>query len=345
MHIKVYSNKSNIFSCPWTKSLAAGAAGNHSVDTQMYPEFESRKNKALVDVGNWEAWQISPWFIPWQICCCLNLELGHYIICLQGRVFLFFFFFLKLNHYCIHSSRNIARSKQTQLNEGVDHHFLHEQGSTHLNCFASSNSKRSYLEFSRKYGAPQVCLFRSRDEKPNFSSQDVQDQPDEEAGITQLLLTQLQIIVAGSHLILSVISVPCGNNCRFQSLGTPRCLEGSPWEEGKLQTELLDIFLASVVLFQLGHSFWRFNFPSRDADLHQCNLLQSWQKLNFAAPAPWHGSPRVFFGVFEGAGSHSLSSAAPANTKSKGLSCETWMLRDFSQCVFLTPRSLRAVRF
>lgn len=60
-----------------------------------------------------------------------------------------------------------------------------EQGSTHLNYFASSNSKRFYLEFSRKYGAPQVCVFRSKDEKPTFSSWDVQNQPDEEAENTQ----------------------------------------------------------------------------------------------------------------------------------------------------------------
>lgn len=60
-----------------------------------------------------------------------------------------------------------------------------EQGSTHLNYFASSNRKRFYLEFSRKYGAPQVCVFRSKDEKPTFSSWDVQNQPDEEAENTQ----------------------------------------------------------------------------------------------------------------------------------------------------------------
>lgn len=151
----------------------------------------------------------------------------------------------------------------------------------------------------------------------------------------RLLLTQLQIIVAGSHLI----SVPCGNNSRFQSFRTPRCLEGSAWEEGKLQTELLDIFLPSVVLFQLGHSFWRLNFPLRDADLHQCNFLQSWQKPNFAAPAPWHSSHRVFFAVFGGPGSHSLNKCSSR----KHTGALMWKLEcgEISHNVFFWPFALQ----
>lgn len=118
----------------------------------------------------------------------------------------------------------------------------------------------------------------------------------------RLLLTRLQITVAGSHLTLPGISVPYVNNSTL------------PWG-----ISLRGRGTASAANWATGHIFgicwlvpaWTLilepYFPLRDADLHQCNFLQTWQNPNFAAPAPWHGSHRVFFGVFEGPGSHSLS--------------------------------------
>lgn len=275
------------------------------------------------------------------------MELGHYIICLQGRFFGFgllgFFFKAKPFLYSQLEEHCSFQTDTTKWRGGSS--FLQEpckQGSTHLICFACSNSKRFYLEFCRKHGAPQVCLFISKDEKSTFSSQDVQNQPNEEAEITQAAAHS-----APGHCGWVPFDSSSGNNSRFQSFGTPHCLQGSAWEERKLQIELLDIFLASVVLFQLGHSFWRLNFPLRDADLHQCNFLQSWQKLNFAAPAPWHGSHRVFFaGLLEGQALTASTSAAPENTQSKwALMWKTGMLRDFTQCVFSDPPLSRVVRF
>lgn len=71
----------------------------------------------------------------------------------------------------------------------------------------------------------------------------------------RLLLTQLQIVVAESHLILQSFLFPVETAPGFIPLG-----HHTACEEGKLQTELLDMFLASVVLFQLGHSFWSLHF-------------------------------------------------------------------------------------
>lgn len=95
--------------------------------------------------------------IPWQISYCWNTR--HYIIYLQG-----FFFFqakllcsqLKKYHFFLTDSTK-WRGGSSSL-----------QGSTHLNCSASSNT-RFYLEFSRKYRVLlQAYLFRFKDEKPIF---------------------------------------------------------------------------------------------------------------------------------------------------------------------------------
>lgn len=56
MHIKVYSNKkvsSNIFSCPWTNSLAAEAEGNHTVWTHKRTLHLKAKRTKL-----WWMWEI-----------------------------------------------------------------------------------------------------------------------------------------------------------------------------------------------------------------------------------------------------------------------------------------------
>lgn len=131
-----------------------------------------------------------------------------------------------------------------------------EQGSTHLNCFASSNSKRSYLEFRRKRGAPQVCLFRSKDEKPTFPSRDVQNQPDEEAEITQL-----QIIVAGSHLILLSFLSPVETTPGFSPWGHHAALRDQPDRKGNSKLSYWTYFCHLLSSSSLDTHFGDLIFP------------------------------------------------------------------------------------
>lgn len=155
----------------------------------------------------------------------------------------------------------------------------------------------------------------------------------------RLLLTRLQTTVTGSHLTLPVISDPYVNNSTL------------PWG-----ISLRGRGTASAANWATGHIFgicwlvpaWTLilepYFPLRDADLHQCNFLQTWQNPNFAAPAPWHGSHRVFFGVFEGPGSHSLSKGSfRKHTEQWALMWKLLLERwEISHNVFFWPCTLRS---
>lgn len=163
--------------------------------------------------------------IPWQISYCWNTR--HYIIYLQG-----FFFFqakllcsqLKKYHFFLTDSTK-WRGGSSSL-----------QGSTHLNCSASSNT-RFYLEFSRKYSAPSGLSVQIQGWKAHFfqnyavqnngiteqnqrtSRVERDPQGSSTGGWTHIALPDTQVMrrVVGAHLILPSISAIYLNSCRFHS--------------------------------------------------------------------------------------------------------------------------------
>lgn len=155
----------------------------------------------------------------------------------------------------------------------------------------------------------------------------------------RLLLTQLQLTVAGSSLTLPVISVPYVNNSTLPwgiSLRGRGTASAANWATGHI-FGICWLVPAWTLIFET-------YFPLRDADLHQRNFLQTWQNPNFTAPAPWHGSHRVFFGVFEGPGSHSLSKCSFRKHMEQWalmwkLLLECW---EISHNVFFWPCTLRS---
>lgn len=134
------------------------------------------------------------------------MEFGHYLIRLQGIFFLIIFLKPKLFLSQLEEHPSFL-TDSTKWRGGSN--FLPEpckQGSTHLNCFASSNSRRSYLESSRKYRVPFRFVFSdSRMKSLLFQVGMCRNQPGEGAGIAQL---QLQISVAlRRHVVESHLSL------------------------------------------------------------------------------------------------------------------------------------------